>query len=75
MDFSKLGSALPDFRCEWTAERGADELARAYEAIGLTEDELTGRRFIRLGRIKFLRDEGDLPAARAVTAARASVTG
>jgi nucleoside-diphosphate-sugar epimerase len=71
VSFSKLESVIPAFRCEWTAERGADELASAYESIGLTSDELTGRRFIRLGRIKALREAGELDDdLRWVTSAR-----
>jgi nucleoside-diphosphate-sugar epimerase len=57
VDFSKFGSRFPDCRLEWTAERGADELATAYERIGLTADELQGQRYIRLGRLKRLLDE------------------
>jgi nucleoside-diphosphate-sugar epimerase len=33
VDFSKFESAFPQCRFEWTAERGADELARAYEEV------------------------------------------
>jgi nucleoside-diphosphate-sugar epimerase len=57
VDFSKFASRFPDCQLEWTAERGADELATAYEQIGLAADELQGRRFIRLGRLKRLLDE------------------
>jgi len=61
VDFSKLSTGLPGFRCEWTVERGADELVRAYERIGLTFDEFEGsRRYIRLAQIKRLLDEGAL---------------
>jgi len=60
VDFSKLEATFPDFRCEWTAERGADELARAYAAADLSAGELDGYRYIRLGQIKRLRDSGAL---------------
>ena len=56
VDFSKLASAFPDFRCEWTAERGADELASAYEEVGLTLDEFQGHRYVRLNQLKRLLD-------------------
>jgi nucleoside-diphosphate-sugar epimerase len=60
VDFAKFASTFPDCRFEWTAERGTDELAAAYAAIGLAREELEGRRFIRLGRLKSLVAEGVL---------------
>src|SRR5262249_30228043 len=39
VDFSKLESRFPDSRLEWTAERGTDELATAYAAVGLNESD------------------------------------
>jgi nucleoside-diphosphate-sugar epimerase len=56
VDFTKFESAFPECRLEWTAERGADELVRAYEAVGLTLDGFQGHRFIRLGQLKRLLD-------------------
>lgn len=65
VDFSRFHDAFPGCTFEWTAERGADELATAYAAIGLTADELTGERYLRLGRIKHLLADGELtPALR-----------
>jgi nucleoside-diphosphate-sugar epimerase len=69
VDFSKLQSVLPEFRCEWTAERGADELARAYSEVGLAADELQGDRFLRLGRLKALLAAGALDDKLAWTSA------
>jgi nucleoside-diphosphate-sugar epimerase len=73
VDFSKLAAAFPDFRCEWTAERGADELASAYESVGLTFDDFHGHRYVRLNQLKRLLDAGevgdDLRWASAATAA------
>lgn len=54
VDFSKLEARFPNNRLEWTAERGADELATAYAAAGITAADLTGRRYLRLGTIKHL---------------------
>ena len=56
VDFAKFSSAFPECRFEWTAERGADELARAYEEVGLTFDDFQGYRFIRLGQLRRLLD-------------------
>jgi nucleoside-diphosphate-sugar epimerase len=54
--FSKLEAQFPDCRLEWTAVRGADELATAYAADGITSADLTGKRYLRLGTIKYLLD-------------------
>jgi nucleoside-diphosphate-sugar epimerase len=60
VDFSKFESAFPECRFEWTAERGADELARAYEEAGLTFEDFQGHRYIRLGQLRRLLDAGAL---------------
>lgn len=60
VDFSKFTSAFPECRFEWTAERGADELVRAYEEVGLTLDDFQGHRFIRLGQLRRLLDSDAL---------------
>jgi nucleoside-diphosphate-sugar epimerase len=56
VDFSKFESAFPQCRFEWTAERGADELVRAYEEVGLTFEDFQGHRYIRLGQLRRLLD-------------------
>jgi nucleoside-diphosphate-sugar epimerase len=56
VDFSKFESAFPQCSFQWTAERGAAELARAYEGVGLTYDDFQGHRFIRLGQLRRLLD-------------------
>ena len=61
--FSKFASAFPECRFEWTAERGADELASAYESVGLTFDEFESHRFIRLNQLKRLLDAERLDGA------------
>jgi nucleoside-diphosphate-sugar epimerase len=65
VDFSKLAATFPDCILGWTAERGTDELATAYEREGLTLDELDrGHRYIRLNHLQRLLDadalQGDL---------------
>ena len=56
VDFSKFESTFPDCRFAWTAKRGADELARAYEDVGLTFEDFQGHRYIRLGQLRRLLD-------------------
>jgi nucleoside-diphosphate-sugar epimerase len=62
VDFTKFASAFPQCRFEWTAERGADELARGYEEVGLTFDDFQGNRFIRLGQLRRLLEADALDA-------------
>ena len=60
MDFGKVERAFTDLTFEWTARRGAVELADAYRAAGLTREDFDGDRFVRLRRIKHLLDDGVL---------------
>jgi nucleoside-diphosphate-sugar epimerase len=60
VDFSKFSKTFPDFAFEWTAERGADELANAYEEVGLTFEDFQGHRYVRLNQLRRLLDGGRL---------------
>jgi nucleoside-diphosphate-sugar epimerase len=60
VDFSRFATRFPECRLEWTAERGADELADAYERVGLTLEGFEGHRYIRLGQLKRLLGVGAL---------------
>ena len=60
VDFSKFASRFPECAFEWTAERGADELATAYELAGLTLEDFEDDRYIRLGRLKRLLESDAL---------------
>jgi nucleoside-diphosphate-sugar epimerase len=51
VDFGKLERAFPDLRIEWTAQRGAVELAAAYREAGLTKEQFEGDKYVRLRRI------------------------
>ena len=60
VDFTKFATAFPSCAFEWTAERGADELARAYEDADLTLDDFQGNRYIRLHQLRRLIEAGEL---------------
>jgi nucleoside-diphosphate-sugar epimerase len=62
VDFSKFERAFPHGLPEWTAERGADELARAYEDVSLTLGDFQGHKYIRLGQLRRLLDAHALDA-------------
>jgi nucleoside-diphosphate-sugar epimerase len=58
VDFSKIASVLPDFRCRWDARAGAQSLAAAYHAAGMDEPLFTSDRFTRLARLRSLLADG-----------------
>ena len=60
VDFSKITSMLPDFRCEWDARKGAESLASAYRAASMDEALFSGDRFTRLARLRSLLADGRL---------------
>ena len=63
VDFAKLADRLPDCRLDWTAARGTDELATAYEREGLALADLEGGdRYIRLNHLKRLLQADELGA-------------
>ena len=47
VDFSKIRAALPAYRPEWNARRGAEDLYARYREYGLTLDQVE-QRFTRL---------------------------
>ncbi len=57
VSFDKI-AALPGFKPRWTVRKGVEELYEAFERVGLTVDDLDGRRYVRLKQLDALRDEG-----------------
>ena len=72
VSFEKINRKLPQFKPQWDARRGAEQLYQAYLSSGLTLEEFEGPRYQRIGHIKKLLAEGLLandlrhvaPAAR-----------
>jgi nucleoside-diphosphate-sugar epimerase len=62
VDFSKIARVLPEFKPQWTARRGAQELYAAYQKVGLKKDDFEGPRFKRIDHIKQLLASGRLSA-------------
>ena len=60
VDFGKLARTFPDFALQWTVERGVVELVAAYEEAKLDLDTFVGDRYVRLGRLERLLQEGAL---------------
>jgi nucleoside-diphosphate-sugar epimerase len=59
-DFSKIARVLPQFKPQWNARKGAQQLYEAYERIGLKLDEFEGPKYKRIDQIKLLMSEGML---------------
>jgi nucleoside-diphosphate-sugar epimerase len=60
VDCNKIARVLRDFKPQWTARRGIEQLYAAYQRGGLTLAEFEGPRFKRIAHVKKLVDEGIL---------------
>jgi nucleoside-diphosphate-sugar epimerase len=60
VNFDKINRLVPTFRPQWTARKGAQELYESYCADGLTIDDVSGGRYVRIGEIRRLQHAGKL---------------
>lgn len=60
VDCNKIARVLHEFKPQWTARRGVEELYESYRKVGLTLDEFEGERYKRIAHVKKLVDEGRL---------------
>jgi nucleoside-diphosphate-sugar epimerase len=58
VDCSKIGRVLPEFEARWTVRAGVEQLYEAYVRNGLTFEEFTGTRFLRINRVRELQQAG-----------------
>ncbi len=58
VNFDKIGTILPDFKCEWTAEKGARQMHDMFKAIGLTEEVFRSAPYTRLKMLMKHRSAG-----------------
>ena len=56
----KINRLLPNFRPQWTARRGAQELYDAYRAVGLSREQVEAGRYVRMSQIQRLLKAGRL---------------
>jgi nucleoside-diphosphate-sugar epimerase len=63
VDCSKLARMLPEAEPRWTVTTGAEELAHAYREYGMTLEEFSGPRYLRIKRVRELQDAGRLDDA------------
>lgn len=48
VNFDKISSQLPGFRCRWNARKGAEQLRRLFERIEMSDQGFNARAFTRL---------------------------
>ena len=60
VDCSKAARLLPEFKPQWTARRGAQELYEAYKTVGLCLEDFEGPRYKRIAHIQQLLGSGRL---------------
>lgn len=60
VDCNKIAKALPEYKPQWTARRGVEEIYEALCAIGLTLEEFEGVRYQRIAHVKQLVSDGKL---------------
>src|SRR2546428_8602780 len=58
VDFGKIQRLLPEFKPQWNARRGAEELYAAYRSVGLVLEDCEGPRFKRIDHLKHLLATG-----------------
>jgi nucleoside-diphosphate-sugar epimerase len=58
--FDRIREALPEFRCDWDAERGARELLEVFDLVRLDSEDFRSRRFTRLKQIEYLLETGQI---------------
>lgn len=56
----KINRLLSNFRPQWTARRGAQELYDTYRAVGLTREQVEAGRYVRMNQIQRLLKAGRL---------------
>jgi nucleoside-diphosphate-sugar epimerase len=67
----KIARVLPNFKPQWTARKGAQELYDAYRAVGLTAADMEQGRYTRITQIQKLKQAGKLDRSLRRTAERA----
>ena len=60
VSFDKINKALPDFKPQWDARKGAEQIYEAYRSSKLTLEEFEGPRYQRISHIKKLIADGIL---------------
>ncbi len=60
VSFAKIHSQLPGFGCSWDARKGAAQLRKVFDRIGMDAELFQARPFTRLKQLKYLTRTGQL---------------
>jgi nucleoside-diphosphate-sugar epimerase len=58
VDCNKISRRLHEFKPQWTARRGIEQLYDEYKKVGLTLEEFEGPKYKRIAHVKQLIEEG-----------------
>ncbi|MEJ0023450.1 MAG: SDR family oxidoreductase [Alphaproteobacteria bacterium] len=58
VNFDKIGKLLPDYKCQWTAERGAKQMHDMFKHIALTDETFKSAPYTRLKMLLSHRKNG-----------------
>ena len=64
VSFDKIKRALPAFKPQWDARKGAEQLYRAYLSAGITLEDFEGPRYQRIAHIRKLLADGIIDTAK-----------
>lgn len=56
VNFDKIGKLLPEFKCEWTAEKGAAQLHQVFAQTGMTPETFKSEPYTRLKMLMKLKE-------------------
>jgi nucleoside-diphosphate-sugar epimerase len=54
VSFEKINTLLPGFKCDWNAQRGAEQLYKVFSQIDMTAETFQSRGFTRLKQLEYL---------------------
>ncbi len=54
VSFDKIRNKLPDFKCDWTARKGAEQLHDIFQQVEMTPSMFNDRSFTRLKQLEYL---------------------
>ena len=60
VNFEKIATQLPGFKCDWNAEKGAKQLREMYEQIAMSKDVFEAKPFTRLKQLLYLIDTNQI---------------
>jgi nucleoside-diphosphate-sugar epimerase len=60
VDFSKYEQNFPEYKLQWDAKAGTENIYASYQKYGLKKEEYEGERYKRIAHIKYLLRTGQL---------------